>query len=221
MRTRVTRLIDAGKLPGSQTQCLYHALSQSVGSKAEPVLIFAQPTTPYISVGLYQETERNVDVDACLDARIPIYRRMLGGRTIFVDSGQLLFQAIFPKQHAASSATKVYRTVLRAALDTYRHYDVDVHYLPVHDIHVRGCRIGGSALGRLGDTIVLASRIVLDHSPEIIGDVLRNVDRECTSIRKEIGETLDIDRVREVFLAKYESHMKTTLRADTLTDENW
>lgn len=217
----VTRLIDIGELPGLRSQCLYHAVSQCVESSSEPTLILATPTERCISVGLYQETERNVNTQACQDADIPICRRMLGGRTMLVDSGQLLFQTVFPTSQAVHSATKLCNDVLRVAVKTYRHFGVDVHYLPVSDIHVLNCRLGGSAIGRIGDAIVLTLSIVMDHDSEFARRVLITSDCEYTSITEQIGSTPEPSIVRDRFLSEYEKRMKTSLRPGILTEAEW
>ncbi len=217
----VTRLIDLGEVSGLRSQCVYHALSECIGIDSEPTLILTSPTEPCVSVGLYQETERNVDTRACRDANLPIFRRMLGGRAMIIDSGQMLFQTVFPASRAARSATKLYNDVLRVAVETYRHFGTDVHYLPVSDIRVRNARLGGSAIGRLGDAIVLASGIVLDYNDELARRVLKTVDCDYTSIAEQTDHAPDPTAVRDHFLAEYETRMKTSLHLGMLTEAEW
>lgn len=217
---REIRLIDAGSVSALRSHTLYHAISSRVSGDHPDTLVLSVPTERYVSLGLYQLHARQIDVGYCREKGIPILRRQIGGGAHVLGPSQLLFQTVFHIQRSERSATRVYQEILRVAVDTYQDLHVDAHYLPFTDIYVRNARISAGALGRLDDSVALASSLACGNDPELEGAVLSGQARvESTSIERELGSLPDCEVVKKRFLGDFERKLGVKLIAGSLTEK--
>lgn len=89
------RVIDFGEVSGLRSQTLWHAIASGVSAGAPPTLSLMRPTQAYVSIG-YHRHLAEVDIDACRSAGLAVYRRMVGGGPVYLDSHQQFFQVVLP-----------------------------------------------------------------------------------------------------------------------------
>ena len=212
------RFIDLGEVSALRSQAAYHAVSSVVSRDQDDTVLLMVPSESYVSVGLYQEVGRNIDADYCAANGLPVFRRQLGGRSLLIEAGHHLFQAVLNRRRAARSVTRIYHDTLRVALEVYRKLGVDVHYMPVSDVYVRKSRLGGSAVGRLDEAMVLASELVYDYDIERAQNVFLSTEDEYTSVARETKRSVDLPKAREYFIAAYEELMEASFEPGELTD---
>ncbi|MEE9150644.1 MAG: lipoate--protein ligase family protein, partial [Thermoplasmata archaeon] len=83
-------LYDLGALPWKQTQLIYHALARC----GEESIIICTPKEEYACVGFHLDISQELDLDFCEKHKIGIFRREIGGGTVFLDKNQLFYQVI-------------------------------------------------------------------------------------------------------------------------------
>jgi lipoyl(octanoyl) transferase len=78
------RLIDSGPLDGATNMAVDEALLQSciAGNPGFPTLRLFAWREPTLSIGIMQEVESDVDIDALMKLHIPLVRRPTGGRAV-------------------------------------------------------------------------------------------------------------------------------------------
>lgn len=55
-----------------------------------------QPSRPMVVVGRSSRLDREVDLERCIERRIPLYRRYGGGCSVILDPGNLVISLVFP-----------------------------------------------------------------------------------------------------------------------------
>ena len=87
------KLLNLNDLPGQQSMLIFHALAR-IGFEG---LVLVSPRTPLVSIGYFQDAEKEIDIDYCKKAGIPITRREVGGGATFLDKNQIFYQLIWRK----------------------------------------------------------------------------------------------------------------------------
>ena len=191
-------LYNLGKVPWQESQLIYHALAR-LGRES---LILVSPSSPYVCVGYHQGLEQEVDIDFCLKNQIPIFRREVGGGTVYLDGEQLFFQLIIHQDNPAAPLKKenFYRKFLQPVVNTYRQIGIPAEYKPVNDVVVNARKISGTGVGEIGDCLVFVGNLILDFNYDIMSKVLKVTDEKfrdkvhksmeenLTTIRRELGE---------------------------------
>lgn len=211
------RLIDLGDTTGLRSVAAYHAVGEHTTNGRPDTMLLMVPRERYVSLGAFQQLKGAVNTEYCNENGIPVYRRNIGGGAAMADSGQQLFQIVTCKRPSRRSVTRVYHDILRVAVETYRSFEVDAQYMPVSDVYVRNRRIGGSAIGCLGDCIVVASGLVLDMDRKAAAAALAAQDTGYASIASETGTVVDRASVLACFLETYERLMNVKLEHSELT----
>ena len=67
-------LLDLGERPWEQSMLIFHALAR-MGIEA---LDIVSPTTPFLSIGYFQDVKQEVDLEYCKKEGLPIIRREVG-----------------------------------------------------------------------------------------------------------------------------------------------
>ncbi|MFN2118895.1 MAG: lipoyl protein ligase domain-containing protein, partial [Anaerolineales bacterium] len=78
------------KISWQHSQGLYHAAAH-LGREA---LFVLRPSTPYICIGYHQDAEQEIDLDYSGSHQIPVFRREVGGGSVYLDGGQLFYQLV-------------------------------------------------------------------------------------------------------------------------------
>lgn len=217
---REIRLIDTGPASALRSHALYHGLTSGVSGDQPDTLVLSVPTQYYVSLGCYEECFHQTNIEYCREKGIPVLRRQIGGGAHVLGPDQLLFQTVFHARRSAKSATRMYHGILRVAVETYRDFGVDAHYLPFTDIRVGRSRISAGSLGRLNESVVLASSLAYGNDPDIERAALTGHARvETTSMQRELGSPPDREAVKARFLENFVRNLEARLVPGFLTEE--
>ena len=91
-------LFDLGELPWKQSMLIFHTLAR-LGIEA---LIIVSPRTPFISIGYFQDAQQEINFEYCRQKGLPIFRREVGGGTVYLDRNQI-FTILFGTKIIQSS----------------------------------------------------------------------------------------------------------------------
>ena len=180
-----------------QTQLLYHALGR-LGIEA---LAVTASIEPYVCVGFSQGIPTEVDGEYCRKNGIGVFRREIGGGTVFIDRDQLLIQLVLrrDREDVPAGQANFFRKFLGPLQGAYRDIGVETVFMPVNDLLAGGRKISGTGGGEVGDCNVLATNLLLDFdfasmagaircpSEEFRSAVRRMMERNLTTVRKETG----------------------------------
>src|SRR5690606_36362580 len=92
------RLIRSGHLTEAMNMAVDEAILRAVARGAAPTLRFYGWDPPAISVGYFQNAEREVDTAACKSVGVDVVRRPTGGRAVLHDV-EVTYSLIMPEQN--------------------------------------------------------------------------------------------------------------------------
>lgn len=155
----VLRVVDFGWASPLRSQTLWHAVAYGVSECAPPTLSFVRPSRPYVSIGRLRELYE-VDLGYCRRARLPVYRRMVGGGPVYLDDDQLFFQITVPEGWVSPCRAEALRWLLRPAVEAFRAQGVAADLDPHPEIVVGDRKICGHAGGQIGEAAVVVGNLI-------------------------------------------------------------
>lgn len=114
-----------------------------------PTLRLYRWSTPAITIGYFQDIEKEVHIELCKKDDIPVIRRLTGGGAVFHHE-ELTYSLVHPLQgpFGKSSITHSYALIAQPLIHALRSMGVDAQYRPINDIIVGNRKISGSAQTR-------------------------------------------------------------------------
>lgn len=200
------KLFNPGLVDWLDSQLLYHA-EPRVGIECLNILA---PREPYVCIGLHQDAEQEVDLAACRNMNIPVFRREVGGGAVFLDGRQIFFQLVLHRENPLAAGNKLdfYRRLLTPVVETYNTLGVPSRFKPVNDIITqRGQKISGTGVAEIDDYIILVGNLIADFDYETMVKILRVPDEKyrdkihtsmrenLTTLKRETGEDYSIEEL--------------------------
>jgi lipoate-protein ligase A len=194
------RVFDLGRVPWLDSQLLYHAMPRV---DVEGLVILA-PAEPYVCIGRHQDPAQEIDIEACRQRGIPVFRREVGGGAVYLDGAQVFFQLVLRRDSPAAAGDKeaLYRRLLEPVAAAYGDLGVPARYRPVNDVVTTdGRKVSGTGAAEIGDFIVLVGNLIEDFDYDTMARVLRVPDEKfrdkvhrsmrenLTTLRRETGRS--------------------------------
>jgi lipoate-protein ligase A len=181
------RVIDFGRVSALRSQTLWHALAYGVSAGGPPTLSFMRPSRPYVGLGYHRRLEE-ADVDACREAGLPVFRRMVGGGVVYLDEHQLFFQLCLPVKDVPRSREQALRRLLAPAVEAFRAAGVPAELDDDLEIVVGEAKICGHGAAQIDDAVVVVGNLIerFDHTAaarvlalpdEVRAEVVRLMER--------------------------------------------
>ena len=167
------RVIDSGQVSAAQSQALWYGVASQMNPESDPVLTLVHSRDPYICIGFHQNVRLEVDENYCREWGIGVLRRRLGGGAVYIDSDQLIFHFVFPRQKAPGRVSQLYPLFIEPVVRTYRDLGIDAAYRPINDIQVAGRKIGGTAAVILEQATVLGGMFLFDFDAATMARCLK------------------------------------------------
>ncbi len=143
------RLIRSGHLSGARNMAVDEALMLSTAAGGPPTLRFYGWEPAAVSIGYFQDIEREVDEAACKSLDIDIVRRLTGGRAVLHDV-EVTYSLVIPEDHPMipPSVVESYRIISEGLVRGLRELGLDARMtMPKRSENGRALRPeeGGSA----------------------------------------------------------------------------
>lgn len=216
------KLYDLGALPWKQTQLVYHALARC----GEESIIICTPKEEYACVGFHQDISQELDLDFCEKHKIGIFRREIGGGTVFLDKNQLFYQILLNRENAPLDQRVLFKKFLKPVKKTYKALGIDAKYNPISDLVVNGKKISGNGGGDIGNCKVMTGSILLDFDCETMCRILRLPSEEfrrdvclamknnLTTVKNELGHIPDYKEIKSILISNCEDMFGTLKKSD-------
>lgn len=221
------RVIDSGACDRFFIHSVYEALAV-VGEGN--TLHLCYPESPYVSVGVHQVIDREIDTEYCEDMGIPFIRRDVGGGAVYLEPDQFFYHLVMRKEDTSGDIPAFYRRFLTPTVDVYQHYGLPAEYKPVNDVVIAGRKASGNAAKSVGDCILLvgnviqafdaktAARLIRTSSEKYRDKIAATMEDYMTSLAKELGEAPSKEEIKEHYLRSYRE-MGFDLVEGTLSSE--
>jgi lipoate-protein ligase A len=192
------KLYHLQHVPWLDSQLLYHAMPRV---DVEGLVILA-PSQPYVCIGYHQDLAQEVDVTYCREQGIPMFRREVGGGSVYLDGNQVFYQLVLHRDNPLARGDKVafYQRMLQPVAEAYAELGVPAQYRPINDIvTAEGRKISGNGAASVGDYVILVGNLIADFDYETMVRVLRVPDAKyrdkvfksmrenLTTLRRETG----------------------------------
>ena len=191
-------LFDLGELPWEQSMLIFHALAR-MGVEA---LNIVWPDKPFISIGYFQDAELEVDLDYCRREGLPVFRREIGGGTVYLDRNQIFYHVIWNRDNPRfpKKISEVYQYLSVPPIETYGEFGIKTEFREVNDIITReGRKIAGLGGSDIGESMVFVGSVILDFDYDRMtkaikvpdekfrDKVFKTMKENVTTMKRELG----------------------------------
>jgi lipoate---protein ligase len=223
------RIIDGGQRSAVGCQALWHGVAAAMRPEDDPALVLVTSTEPHVCIGYHQNADVEVDLDACRAAGVSILRRRLGGGAVLLDSRQLIFHYVWPRQRVPRRLAQLYPRFLAPLVEAYRALGIPAVYRPVNDIQVEGRKLAGAAAAEIGHAAVLGSMVLFDFDGHLMAHLLRVPDEKMrdklavalndyvTSLRRFLPTPPDRAGMLKLLVAKSATQLRVRPEASKLS----
>jgi lipoate-protein ligase A len=167
------RLLDLGFVSPLHSQTVYHAVGHAMTADSPDTIILVSPEQPYVCIGYHQDLEKEVDLEYCRSAGLPVYRREVGGGAVYLDAGQLFVQWAFQPGSLPADLEARFALYVRPLVETYQALGIPAYLRPINDVHVGGKKIGGTGAAQMGIAEVVVGSLMFTFDKATMARVLR------------------------------------------------
>ena len=147
------------------------ATDDHAGPVRQAPVLHCYRKSPSISLGYFSRVEDEVDIEACREQGVGIFRRTSGGGTIYEDRDQHIYGLILPHPGSfgvPSGTLDSFRFLNRAVVGALGDLGFPVEYVPVNDILINGRKVSGCAQTRRKGSLLQHGTIIIRHDPEVM-----------------------------------------------------
>lgn len=213
-----------------------------------PVLRLYRWAHPTITIGYFQDIEKEVNVKLCTNDTIQVIRRFTGGGAVFHHQ-EVTYSLVHPLQgaFAKSSITDSYAAIAKPLIQALQRLGVNAQYRPINDIVVGDKKISGSAQTRkegkllqhgtilvATDTAKMFEYLTVDtkkmgqDSKPVITLKEMLVGKSIDAIYQQLIESL-VDSFREIFgvtfvesdITQQENNVAVELQKHYFANDQW
>ena len=218
-----------GRIPGWQTQTIYHTVAELMTEETPDTIIISQPSDTYVCLGYHQKLDHVFDRKVCNEKDIPILRRKVGGGGTYLDSNQLFYQCVFHQNRVPTDSKKVYEQMLTPMVNTLKHFfDVKAEIKGSHEVEINGKRIAGIGGGQIGDASIVVGNILFDFDFDTMASMWSVPNEQFREMANQamkdhiitlddIGSVVPMDKVANQLIEEYETYFNRKLNPGGMT----
>jgi lipoate-protein ligase A len=208
-------LFDLGERPWEESMLIFHVLAR-LGVEA---LDIVSPATPFMSIGYFQDAKQEVDLEYCKKQGLPIFRREVGGGTVYLDRNQIFYHLVWNRDnpHFPGRIGEIYQYLSGPPVETYGEFGIKTEFREVNDIvTAEGRKIAGLGGADIADSMVFVGSVILDFDydkmvhaikapDEKFRDKVYNTMKEnVTTMKRELGRIPPRREIIRVLMEKFE-----------------
>ncbi len=172
-----------------------------------------------VSVGYFQNAEKEIDLEYCKNAKISVMRREVGGGATYLDENQIFYQVIWhsSNQRFPREIKRIFEYLSQPVCATYQKFGIKATFRPENDIVTdKGKKIAGEGGGDIGDSMVFVGGILLDFDFAMMSRILKvpdekfrdkiykSMEENLTTVKKELGEMPPREEIKQVLIENFE-----------------
>jgi lipoate-protein ligase A len=222
-------LFNLGERSWEESMLIFHALAR-MGVEA---LDIVSPTTPFVSIGYFQDAKQEVDIEYCKKDGLPIFRREVGGGTVYLDRNQIFYHLVWDQNNPRfpKRISDIYQHLSIPPIETYREFGIKAEFCEVNDIVTsEGRKIAGLGGANIADSMVFVGSVILDFDYEKMvhaikapdekfrDKVFKTMKENVTTMNRELGRVPPRREITQVLIEKFEKVL-SKLEPVELSDE--
>ncbi len=208
-------VFDLGEQPREQSMLIFHALAR-MGVEA---LNIVSPKTPFISIGYFQNAELEVDLDYCKREGLPIFRREIGGGTVYLDRNQIFYHVVWDRNNRKFPGiiSDIYQHLSIPPIETYGEFGIKTEFRKVNDIVTyEGRKIAGLGGADIENSMAFVGSVILDFDYDRMANaikvpdekfrdkVFKSIKENVTTMKRELGSIPPREDIIRVLKEKFE-----------------
>jgi len=212
------KILKLENMPGQQSMLVFHALAR-LGFEG---LVIVSPEIPLASIGYFQDASKEIDLNYCKKANIPVMRREVGGGATYLDKNQIFYQCIWKKGNKKfpRKIKDVFSDLSQPVIRTYNDFGIKAMFRPENDIITKNKRkIAGEGGGDIGDSMVFVGGILMDFDYKTMSKILKvpdekfrdkiykTMEENLTTMKREIGHMPNRNDVVTSLINNFESQI--------------
>ena len=223
------RIVDSDLSEPTFTAAADEAIARARSEDSVPnTLHFYQRKYPTVSIGYFQEAEKAVNMEFCINNGIRLLRRVTGGSAVYTDPGHLIYGLIVDETALPGDRNQTYQMVCSAIVLALDSIGVEAVVRPVNDVLVNGRKISGSAQMRRWGIVLQHGTLVINNNPAMMLGALR-MDMEkvrgrglepetyVTSLAEVMGCVPEIKVVKSALIKGFEAIFNINFKESKLT----
>jgi len=206
-----------------------------------PTLRFFGWKPPAVSLGYFQKTSREIDVETCRREGIDIVRRPTGGKAVLHEH-ELTYSLVAAVDHPlfTGDILETYRVISSCIVEALKRLGLAPEMVsegrsaagtPLeaycfaapskYELLVGGRKICGSAQVRSGGAFLQHGSLLIDVDPSRAAAVMRvpaaGISGSTTTLREQLGRVIGADELARVLRGAFEDTLGITFAEDGLT----
>jgi len=168
------RLYLLGEVSWQRSQLIYHALAR-LGREG---LVLLWPAEPYVCLGFHQDLTQELDLEFCRRRGLPVFRREVGGGTVYLDREQVFWQVVLRRDNPLIpfSHQAFYRRFLGPVARAYQRAGLMAELHGINDLAAEGGKVCGTGAGEIADCVAFVGNLMRDFDCDTMCRVLRLPD---------------------------------------------
>ncbi len=183
-----------------------------------------------LTLGYFQDLEKEVDVKNAERHGVDVVRRYTGGGAVFHDK-ELTYSLAISEEDVPQDIIASYRKICSAMIRGLASLGIASEFKQINDLVVNGKKISGNAQTRKEGVVLQHGTILIDvdikrmfsllkvPDEKIKDKRIRAVEERITSLKKELGREISVDELRNHLIKGFESEFKIKLEERELTEE--
>ena len=185
-----------------------------------------------VSLGCFQDAEREVDFGAARRYGVDVVGRITGGGAVFHDyNGELTYSVVCRQGDVPTDIIESYRLICGGLVRGFEQLGLRAEFKPVNDVQVNRKKISGSAQTRRWGSVLQHGTVLISPDVRQMFELLRvsrekisdkfiaSVYERVTTVEREIRRKPTFEEVREAMLAGFEDSLNVKLHEGELTSE--
>lgn len=171
----VWRLLDESHADPYMNMAIEEAVMRAVGEGLVPPTLRLWQNHNAVIVGHFQDTAKEVDLEACTRSGTAVVRRISGGGAVYHDRGNLNYALSIPLDdpHVPEEILASYRYYCGGVITALERLGLHAEYAPINDIVVGGRKVSGTAQARRWRAVLHHGTLLLTLDIETMARVLR------------------------------------------------
>jgi len=197
-------------------------------NKSPPTVRFYQWTPPAVTIGYFQNPQKEVDLEYLKQNKIDLVRRITGGGAVYHDK-ELTYTLFVPTDQISEDILESYKIICGAIVNGLKTIGINAQFLPINDLLINNKKFSGNAQTRKNGIIMQHGTILLEVDKDKMFSVLNITkekisDKQITELKRRVtslsAETKikDFAKVRNALVEGFEQQFNTEFTLGQLTE---
>ncbi|MFP4523830.1 MAG: biotin/lipoate A/B protein ligase family protein [Candidatus Woesearchaeota archaeon] len=224
------RLIRTIETDGARQMAIDEAiLTHRIKGEVPNTLRFFTWKPECLTIGYFQDLDKEVDTERARTLGVDIVRRYTGGGAVFHDD-ELTYSLAVSEQDVPQDIIGSYEAICGAITKGLERAGVHAEFRPVNDIVVNNKKISGNAQTRKEGVVLQHGTVLVDvdvkklfsllrvSDEKMKGQMIKTVEERVTSLSSELGRPVSMDELQDSLIAGFEEAFDVRFEERGLTE---